>query len=164
MLTAKEIRSAIRQGDADQTMKLIEANPHLLQMMTPFGTWLHVAASFGSLDIVKQLLALGIPINALGGTFDSGALRLAASHGHIDIVAFLIISGAELDVSKPEKNPLFGAIYGGHINIVKLLIENGIDIRMKYTGEYMKNMDALAFAEERGQQEIADFLRQKLSG
>lgn len=63
-----------------------------------------------------------------------------------------------MDVSDPERNPLFGAIYGGHIEIVRLLIDQGIDTHVKYTGKSMKNMDALAFARERGQMDIAALL------
>ena len=74
------------------------------------------------------------------------------------MVKYLLSCGAEMDVSEPERNPLFGAIYGGHADIAKLLIESGIDTRVKYTGESMKNMDALAFAHERGQKDIAALL------
>ncbi len=88
----------------------------------------------------------------------------AASNGHVEIVRSLLDVGAELDVSKPERNPLFGAIYGGHLEIVKLLVERGIDYRVSYTGQSMKNMDALAFALERGQREIARYLAVETAG
>lgn len=127
-------------------------------METPFGAWLHVAASVGSVEMVKELLDLGVDINARGGTLGGNALNYAASNGHMEVVKYLLSCGAEMDVSEPERNPLFSAIYGGHIEIVNLLIENGIDIHVKYTGESMKNMDALAFAQERGQAEIAALL------
>lgn len=156
---AKEVRGAIKKDDLIKVKELIEADLQRLNIMTPFGTWLHVAASFGRLDIVKFLVSSGIDVNRCGGTFDASAINRAASEGHIDIVDYLLIQGAELDVSEPEKNPLFGAIYGGHLSIVKLLIEHGIDTQVKYTGKSMKGMDALAFARERGQTEIAGFLQ-----
>jgi len=53
---------------------------------------------------------------------------------------------------------LFAAIYGGHMDIVRFLIESGVDAHVKYTGEFMKNMDAVAFAREQGQIEIAELL------
>jgi len=71
----------------------------------------------------------------------------------------LLEAGASLDTSEPERNPLFSAIYGGHIELVKLLVKSGIDYRVFYTGEYMKEMDAIAFAQERGQTEIGSYLR-----
>ncbi len=156
---AKEIRTAIKQNNVERVAELIGSDTELLNMsMRPFGTFLHVAATHGKLEIVKRLIELGADINKRGGVYGDGALNQAASKGQLEIVMYLLTCGAEVDVSEPEKNPLFGAIQGGYIDIVKLLIENGIDIHVKYTGEYMKNMDALAFAYEQGQIEIAKLL------
>jgi uncharacterized protein len=93
------------------------------------------------------------------GVFEGGPLNEAATAGHVDIAKYLLSCGAELDVSDPRSNPLFGAIMSGNLEIVKLLIENGIDTQVKYSGESMQNMDALAFAVERGQTEIAALLQ-----
>lgn len=155
---AKEIRTAIKQNNVEKVVELIGSDMELMNIITPFGTWLHVAAKHGKLEIVKRLIDLGADINRRGGVFGGRAMNEAASKGHLDIVKCLLSSGAEMDVSEPEWNPLFAAILGGHIDIVNLLIENGIDIHVKYTGESMKNMDALAFAHERGQKEIAILL------
>lgn len=159
MEIVKEIRTAIKQGNVERVVALIDSNVNLLNFITPFGSWLHVAASHGKLDIVKKLLELGADVNKRGGVFDGSALNEAATEGHFEIVKFLLSSGAEIDIGDPERNPLFGAILSGSIDIAKLLIENGIDISIRYTGKSMKNMDALAFAIERGQIEIADLLR-----
>jgi uncharacterized protein len=160
--TLKQMRTAIKQGDSKLFSELIASNVSLLDAMTPFGTLLHVAASFGRTEIVKNLLDLGIDINRRGGVFDGGAINEAATDGHIEVVRLLLKHGAELDISEPTRNPLFGAIHGGHLDIVRLLAETGIDICIKYTGQSMKNMDALAFAKERGQSLIAEYLATKL--
>ncbi|MGV2488125.1 UNVERIFIED_CONTAM: ankyrin repeat domain-containing protein, partial [Bacillus mycoides] len=47
------------------------------------------------------------------------------------IVEYLFDNGVILDVSDPNRNSLFSAIYDRHLNIVK----NGIDITVKYTGD-----------------------------
>jgi ankyrin repeat protein len=159
----KEIRSAIKQGDIERVKAFIGSNKEILNYMTPFGTWLHVAATCGNIEIVKYLVDLGLDINIKGGIFNAGAINRAASEGHLDIVSYLISCGAELDVSEPDKNPLFAAIFGGHKEIVQLLIQKGIDIKVKYTGENMKNMDAYSFAIERGQLEIASLIKLSLS-
>ncbi|HDR7964516.1 TPA: ankyrin repeat domain-containing protein, partial [Bacillus wiedmannii] len=156
---AKEIRTAIKQNNVKGVVELIGSDTELLNMsMRPFGTFFHVAATHGKLEIVKRLIELGADINKRGDVYGGGALNQAASKGQFEIVRYLLTCGAEMDTSEPERNPLFGAIQGGYIDIVKLLIENGIDIHVKYTGEYMKNMNALAFAHEQGQIEIANLL------
>ncbi|MFS1514347.1 suppressor of fused domain protein [Chengkuizengella sp. SCS-71B] len=155
---AKEIRSAIKKGNLEKVVELIDSNVELLNMMTPFGTWLHVAASRGELDIVKKLIELGLNINMLGGVYGGGALNEAASAGHIDVVRYLLSCGAEMEVGEPERNPLFGAISNGHVDIAKLLIESGIDTDVKYSGESKKDRDALTFAKELGEKEIIKLL------
>ena len=61
-----------------------------------------------------------------------------------------------------KRNPLFGAIYGGHKEVVELLVEKGIDISIRYTGETIKNMNAYEYAREFVQTEIAEYLKQKM--
>ena len=76
----------------------------------------------------------------------------------IKIIKYLLSCGAGLDVSDSVKNPLFGAILKGHLDIVKILIESGIDYSVKYTGDNFQNTDALGFARLRGQTKIAEYL------
>lgn len=155
----RQLRNAIEAGDLEGLKTLINSNKTSLEQMTPFGTWLHVAASEGHVAVAKYLVEQGIDPNARGGTFNSNALKLAASAGHIDVVEYLLSIGSELDVSEPERNPLFAAIYGGHRAVAALLLEAGIDAHVKYSGENMHDMDALDFACERGQTEIAELIR-----
>lgn len=159
----KSIRNAIKRGDHLTVEKLIEENPGALHTMTPFGTWLHVAAKKGHLDIVKYFLHKGIDVNAKGDIFDSGPLNGAAGAGHIEIVKYLVENGAELDVTLAKRNPLFGAIYGGHRDVVVFLVEEGMDISVRYTGEVLKNMNAYEYAREFGQTEIAEYLKSNMN-
>src|SRR5688572_15155042 len=115
----KSIRSAIRNGDLKRVTDLIDANPEAIDMDTAFGSWLHVAASFGQLPIVEELVNQGMDVNARGGTANGNALHRSATNGHIDVVKFLLDSGAEMDVSEPERNALFGTIINGHLDIAK---------------------------------------------
>jgi len=158
----KAIRNAIKLGDINEVKQLIGDDNEILNTMTSFGTWLHVAAKKGHLEMVEYLINKGIDIDAKGGTFDASALNLAAGAGHLEIVKYLIEAGAELDVSLAKRNPLFGAIYGGHKDIVEFLVKKGIGISIRYTGESIKNMDAYQYAKEFGQTEIAEYLKQKM--
>ncbi|MCC2380295.1 ankyrin repeat domain-containing protein [Bacillus wiedmannii] len=158
----KAIRNAIKLGDINEVKQLIGNDKEILNTMTSFGTWLHVAAKKGHLEMVEYLINKGIDIDAKGGTFNASALNLAAGAGHLEIVKYLIETGAELDVSLAKRNPLFGAIYGGHKEVVEFLVEKGIDISIRYTGESIKNMDAYEYAREFGQTETAEYLKQKM--
>jgi len=149
------IRNAIRAGDTTQALQLIESDESQLQAVTPFGTWLHVASAFGNMELVKYLVKKGVDINKNSGILGGAPINEAASKGHLDVVRYLLSYGALLDTSNSQYNPLFSAIYGGHAQIVNLLLEEGMDATVKYTGKRMKDMDALAFAKERGQTEIA---------
>ncbi|UZD46017.1 ankyrin repeat domain-containing protein [Peribacillus frigoritolerans] len=159
---AKDIRGAIKSSKLDTVRDLLEKEPEMLTWVTPFGTWLHIAAAHGHLEIIEYLINAGIDTNAQGGTFSTNALERAATKGHLDIVEYLINQNVEIDTSEPDRNPLFAAIYGGHFEIVKLLVENNIDISIKYSSDNMKDMDAYAFAIDRGQTEIAEYLKEKL--
>lgn len=161
--SAKDIRNAIKSGQLETLRDLLENEPEMLTWMTPFGTWLHVAAAHGHLEIVEYLINAGIDVNAEGGTFSTNALERATTKGHLDIAKYLISRNVEMDISEPDRNPLFAAIYGGHLEIVKLLVEKNINISIKYSGEIMEDMDAYSFAIERGQTEIAVYLKQEMN-
>jgi ankyrin repeat protein len=157
--TTKAIFRASRDGDASRLLSLIGTSQARLHTETPFGTPLHMSAANGNLLLVKALIDLGADINRKGGTFGGTAINEAASKGQLEVVKCLLDYQADLDTTEPERNPLFGAIYNGNLEIVKLLLSAGIDPTVRYSGEYMTNMDALDFAIERGQTSIAEFLR-----
>ncbi|MEC0273156.1 ankyrin repeat domain-containing protein [Peribacillus frigoritolerans] len=159
---AKDIRGAIKSGKLDTVIYLLEKEPEMLSWMTPFGTWLHIAAVYRHLEIIEYLINAGLDINAQGGTFSTNTLERAATKGYLDIAEYLINQNVEMDTSEPDRNPLFAAIYGGHFEIVKMLVKNNIDISIKYAGDNMKDMDAYAFAIERGQTEIAEYIKEKM--
>lgn len=152
------IRNAIKNHNLINLKKIFNEFPSLIFIDTPFGSWLHVAASSGALEIVKYLISEGVDPNKKGGTFGGNSLNTAASSGHIDIVEYLLSLNVEMDTTEPEKNPLFGAIMKGSLPIAEKLICHGIDYKTSYTGNYMNKMDAEAFALEHGEIEIANYL------
>ncbi|EEL70132.1 ankyrin repeat domain-containing protein [Bacillus mycoides] len=156
---AIKIYDFIKNGDIEQAKEIIITDKSLLDFVTPYGTWLHVSARAGELDMIKFLVESGLDINLNEGVPKSAPIAHAASEGEIGILEYLFDNGAILDVSDPNRNPLFAAIYGGHLDIVKFLIKNGLDINIKYTEKTMKDMGAYEFAIERGQTEIAEYLK-----
>jgi len=159
---AIKIYELIKNDDIEKAKKMITADKSPLDFVTPFGTWLHVATRVGNLQMITFLVESGMDININEGVPKTAPIAHAASEGEFLVVEYLFNKGALLDVSDPNRNPLFSAIYGGHIDIVMYLIQKGIDITVKYTGDTMQDMDAYAFAVERGETEIAAYIKQKL--
>jgi len=155
----KKVYELVSENKLEEFKKLYESNKKVVELKTPFGYPLHIAASNGYLKFVKFLVKSGADINKRGGTFDAAPIKYASSGNFEDIVEYFLSLDCNLDVSEPEKNPLFGAAHFGHLAIVKLLINAGIDYKVKYTGKSMKNMDAIAFATEMGQTKVAKYLK-----
>ena len=61
-----------------------------------------------------------------GETIDGApALWVAAAAGHLEIVAFLLGRGANVNATtKSNSTPLRAACYDGHLSIVKYLVEH----------------------------------------
>jgi uncharacterized protein len=158
----KMTRPAIKQGNLAEVVRLIGNDPSRLRIDSPFGTWLHMAASHGKLDIVRWLVSQGVDVNAIGGMGERRAIDEAAANGYVDVVKLLLDSGATLDVSESVRNPLFAAIVGGisdsHTAVAKLLIDSGIDTTVKYPN--LDNMDALEHAREWGRSDIVKLLEE----
>ncbi|WP_426303941.1 ankyrin repeat domain-containing protein [Acidovorax facilis] len=158
--TPKDMMFSIRGGDAKAVETILSTSPELLNLETPLGSWLHIAVDKNQKQIVELLLGAGLDINVRGGPSKNTALNVAAYCGHSGMVDFLLSKGAILDVSEPDRNPLFAAIHGGHQGIVQILLNAGIDASIKYSGSTMKNMGAVDFAREWGRNEIAELIQQ----
>jgi hypothetical protein len=159
----KRIREAIKAGDDAAAETLLASDPGQLTATTVFGTWMHVAASHGRLRVVQFLAGTGADVNARGGILGGTPLNEAASAGHLPVVEYLLSAGAVMEMRAPEVNPLFSATYGGHPVVVRLLLASGIDAGVRYTGPRMRDVDAVAFARERGQLEIAELIAAHLA-
>lgn len=157
---AKEVHYAIKGNDIDLAIKLLNANEKLgiLSYKTPFGTCLHDASTHGYQILVEYLVSKGVNINERGGILGGNALNEAVKNQHIDLINYLLDLNIEMVIEESEHNPLFTAIYVGNLTIVKILIFRGIDYKISYTSDYMNNMDAEAFALERGEKEISSYL------
>jgi ankyrin repeat protein len=151
------ISAAIRSRDLGALKELLAAEPGQVRAFTPFagGTWLHYAAHEGDLDAVQLLLSLGLDVNVGDARDGRKAICDASSGGREEVARELLEAGSKLDTSEPVRNPLFAAIQGKSLPIVRMLLSRGIDSEARYTGPSMKSMDAVAFALERGEVEIA---------
>jgi serine/threonine-protein phosphatase 6 regulatory ankyrin repeat subunit B len=122
--------------------------------MTP----LMAAAAGGHLGVVKIILQhLGGKGLDRRGNKGRTALIYASGKGHEDTVAFLLNKGAKVDIKKRRGiNPLMAAASGGHVGVVKMLLQHmggkGLDQTDK------EGRTALCHASEQGHEEIVVFL------
>lgn len=152
-----QIVEAIKNEECRAILALFKEWPEKKNIFTPFGgqTWLGYTAQLGKLESLKTLIAAGIDVN-LGDKRDNrGPVCSAAANNHCNVVEYLLINGAELDVTTSLTNALFSSIVGRSPKITKLLLEAGINSRIRYNSKTMKNMDAVAFAVMRGEKECA---------
>lgn len=90
---------------------------------------LHWAAREGKLPVVDLLVMRGARLNATN-MGDDTALHLAAAHGHIDVVHFLL-SCHRFNVDMPNEHgntPLHYACFWNHLEISEYLIKNGASL------------------------------------
>lgn len=158
----KIIKSSIKKGEIIEIKKILEEKPDLINEITPFGSWLQIAAMYGQFEIAQYLIDKNIDINKCGGVLDGGPLAEACSKGHLNIIKLLLEKGANIDVSTSSANPLFAAIYNGHFDVVKFLVEKGIDIKATYEIGDIKECGAYEYARQYGQTEIANYLKSLL--
>jgi ankyrin repeat protein len=101
----------------------------LLFATSIFGQDIHKAAQNGDLEAVKSILERDPgQIEALNAN-KSTPLIVAASQGHIRVIAFLLDKGADIQaVNAWGGTALLAAIVGGHSEAANLLIEKGADV------------------------------------
>lgn len=140
--------------------EVLQMHPEQLRAYTPFagGTWLHYAAGEGFTEVVELLLTLGADCNAGAKWNGRNALVDAAEYNRYPVAKCLLDHGAHMAVDSSAKNPLFAAIIGCSPDIVKLLLERGMDSTVRYNSDTMKDMDAVAFAMMQGEREIAHMI------
>ncbi|EOD5343938.1 ankyrin repeat domain-containing protein [Vibrio parahaemolyticus] len=158
-LKVRTLMTFISEKRTDDAIDLLSKNSDLVCLQTPLGSFLHIASDKDDLELCKALVEMGAYIDAQDILSGASPLHRAAANGNENILNYFISLGATLDTSEPDRNPLFTAIHHGHLNIVKLLVAAGIDTKVRYTGQTMKNMGAIDFAYEWGQTEIANYLQ-----
>ncbi len=94
------------------------------------------AAGLGRLDLLRSAVRAG-PRLPVPPTEVARALFLASEFGHVDVVAFLLVHGADLRARDDNgQTALHRAVIGGHREIVRLLVEAGapLDVANAYGG------------------------------
>jgi ankyrin repeat protein len=142
---------AINSGNASEVLRLLNADPRLLnkadvaqqavaRLSKPglpriWATPLMYAARLGKLDMVKLLREAGAEINA--GTGGRTALHWAGEFGHEEVVAYLLDQGARPGPRGANgPTPLMLACVRGHVRVALLLLDHmggqGLEARGGY--------------------------------
>lgn len=89
---------------------------------------LWAAAREGDLATIKKLAAEGVDINA-STQYGATALSFAADKGHIEVVRFLLESGADPNKSDTfyQASPITWASENDHLEVAVLLVAHGAE-------------------------------------
>ncbi|KAK3324113.1 ankyrin repeat-containing domain protein [Cercophora scortea] len=92
---------------------------------------LHLAAHFGKLEIIEELLTAGADVNAMGPNADEPSpLGMAAYEGRVSVMQKLISWNADINVSpKNDISILSSAILSGNLDAAKMLLERNAKLR-----------------------------------
>lgn len=108
-------------------------------------TYIHIAVQFGSLKVLKLLVAAGVSVDTLDA-MESTPLMLAVAFQHTRVVQFLIRKGADVNHSNTEclaiacsgYNPFSKEQGCPSLVLVKILLDAGADVYAKYGGISIK--------------------------
>lgn len=114
-IDVKILRSLIKHG----------ADPRITNKMGCSA--LHIAAFHGRTDVVQVLIRAGADVNHRD-RHSQGPLTCAISRNHKDVATLLLKNGAN---PRLQPEALGVAASEGHLQFVKMLIENGWDVRSK---------------------------------
>lgn len=88
------------------------------------------AVTRSDFDALQFLLDIGFSINTV--SYTGTPLSRAASDGSVDLISWLIEKGAKPDESSIATNPLYSAIQGENLDVVKYFVGYGVDTEKKY--------------------------------
>jgi uncharacterized protein len=149
-------------GRIDDLIDFVHRHPDLL-LIPEHGiaggrTLLHIAASYGSVEVCENLIGRGISINAPSASSGNQLpISEAAGRGHLDLVRWLIDHGACVDgLSTSVTTPVMVAAMNGHRSVVELLLQCGADINRLHLRTHQTSLD---FAQVYQHDHVADLLR-----
>jgi hypothetical protein len=115
---------------------------------------LTLAAATNRIDDIAQLLVNADP------TCRQDALSLAAQFGHHKVVALLLNAGVDPNQynlgSHSHTTPLHQAAWKGHLEVVRILVENGAKLDMR---DIHHQATPLNWAEHAGRTDVIEFLK-----
>jgi ankyrin repeat protein len=149
-----DIFDAARANDAARVKQLIADHINIDKPGVDGFTPLILAAYSGSPEVVGVLLANHADVHV--GSRMGNALMAASFQGYAEIVAQLLKAGARVnDTNEGGGTALMFAALSGRTKVIQLLIANGAEV----SARDHRGLDAATLAEQQGNQELADMLR-----
>ncbi|XP_063048102.1 fibronectin type 3 and ankyrin repeat domains protein 1-like [Engraulis encrasicolus] len=93
---------------------------------------LHYAADGGNVPLIKYIIQQGAQVDVCDSSMWTPLMRVCAVSGNAAVASLLISAGADVNArDKDGKTPLMVAVLNNHVELVKLLLENGADYHVK---------------------------------
>ncbi|AVP88012.1 hypothetical protein phytr_10850 [Candidatus Phycorickettsia trachydisci] len=140
LYNVKPVHLAALEGRIEALQELIKAGADVNSYSAFFGQHpIHVAVMKARMEATQYLIDAGAYIEVLD-KYGNTPLASAAKEGYIWVIRALTKSGAKVNPSnvKPEQQPLYQAIKGGHHDSVLLLCKSGakIDFEQELIKQY----------------------------
>ncbi len=160
----------VNQGKVGGLSPMFEVvdDPTLFQLFVEHGghievtdhggrTLLWYASALGDLQVARELISMGNPLNQSSHTGIS-PLMAAVMESHWDVAGELIRRGANIDARDREgRTALLMSVNRGSVHAVDMLVQLGADIHLV---TFDREKSALHIAAEAGHQDIAKILLQ----
>ena len=153
---ASALAFAASINDCTSIARLVEQGVDVNLDTDLLGIPLHVAAAMGHVEATEALLKAGAELEAKGNRSIT-PLFIAAQRGHERVVEVLLAYGAlKTDPYCEDNTAMHAALRnGGHIGVMRILLENGADIDELGANNYTVLQDAVVSNSSR---EMLEFL------
>ena len=159
ILPMVDIFEASVAGETQSVVAKLQENPDLLESRNADGwTPLHLAAFFGTPELINALLDRGASVDARSGNAMANTpLHAAVAGGKTENVAALLKHGADVNAQQSGGwTALHGAAQSGNREMVEVLIAHSADV----TARAGNNQNPLDLALQKGHESVAALLEQ----